>query len=43
MNILAWNTTPIEAASKQQNGDFVENGINDFDYISVIYGNHRPE
>jgi hypothetical protein len=25
---------------QKQNGDFLENGSNDFDYISVIYGDH---
>jgi hypothetical protein len=28
---------------KTQNGDFLESGSNDFDYISVIYGDYLPK
>jgi hypothetical protein len=30
----------LQVGIKTQNGDFYENGFNDFDDISVIYGDH---
>jgi hypothetical protein len=33
MNILV-----LKIGARKQNGDFLENRYNDFDYISVIYG-----
>jgi hypothetical protein len=33
----------IQMGPKTQKGDFNENISNDFDYISVIYGDHLPK
>jgi hypothetical protein len=38
-NILAKKKKrPLKWASKTENGNFLENGCNDFDYISEVYG-----
>jgi hypothetical protein len=36
-------TGAIKVISQKQNSDFLQNGSYDFDWISVIYGNHIPE
>jgi hypothetical protein len=33
----------LEMVPRKQNDDFLENGSNDFDYISVIYRDHLPK
>jgi hypothetical protein len=39
-NILAPTTGALQLFPKKQNGSFLENSFTDFDYISVIYGDH---
>jgi hypothetical protein len=33
----------LQMGPKIQKGEFLKNGSNDFDYISVIYGNYDPK
>jgi hypothetical protein len=38
MNIPAAKIGTLQMGSETQNGDFIENGCNGFDYISLIHG-----
>jgi hypothetical protein len=38
LNIPAPKSGVLQIGPKIRNGDFLENGSNDFDYISLIYG-----
>jgi hypothetical protein len=42
-NILAPKTGALQMCPKKQNGDFLENGSNDFEHILVSYGDHLPK
>jgi hypothetical protein len=33
----------LQMIPENQNCNFLENGSNDFDYISEVYGNHLPK
>jgi hypothetical protein len=43
MNITAPKIRALQMGPKTQNGDFLENGFNDFDLISVSCGDHLPQ
>jgi hypothetical protein len=43
LNIPAPKSGTLQIGPKMQNGDFLENGSNDFENISVIYGDHIPK
>jgi hypothetical protein len=43
LNIPTPKLEALEMDSNTHNGDFLENGSNDFDYISIIYGDHVPK
>jgi hypothetical protein len=43
MNIPAPEIWAISADPKTQNYSFLENSSYDFDWISVIYGDHLPK
>jgi hypothetical protein len=41
--ILSSEVGGLQSSPKTQNGYFLKNVYNDFDYILVIYGGHIPE
>jgi hypothetical protein len=43
MNILAPKYESFSDELRKQNGDFLENGYKDFDYISALYGDCIPK
>jgi hypothetical protein len=43
MNILGLNRGAFEMSPQKENGDFLENSCDDFDYICVVYGDHIPK
>jgi hypothetical protein len=43
MNITAPKIGALQMSFKIQNDDFLENGCNKFDYISVIYEDYMPK
>jgi hypothetical protein len=42
-HISSKNRGPSLAIREIQNGDFLENASNNYDEISVIYGDHLPK
>jgi hypothetical protein len=42
VNIPAPKIGILQMYLKKQNGDFLKNVSDDFDYISLIYGDHLP-
>jgi hypothetical protein len=43
MDILVPKTGVLQICPEIQNGDFIENDSNDFNYISAIYRDHLPK